>query len=556
MIKVDNVSMKFRMANDRVSSLKEFLVKKIAGKLEYKEFVALEGVSFSIEKGEVVGIIGNNGAGKSTLLKIISGILHPTAGKLEAKGSIAPMLELGAGFDVDLTAKENVYLNGAVLGYSKEYLTERYDEIVDFSELHDFMDTPIRNFSSGMIMRLAFSIATLVNPDILIVDEILSVGDAQFQKKSAKRMRELMSGGTTVILVSHSIEQIREMCTKVVWLEHGVVQMVGNTRDVCSAYMKSTREGPLLDNQKNISDREKNERFEWKNTLYTPTTIEKIGHEYFIVDCWHHRVIYNDNLTDPIKDWNTMSDNIGDPHSIASDGSVYLVEDTENNEVKVFRRDGDNFRITQIIERIGQRPNRIVYDDENKLFYGISAMSQHIFVLKNNGQEVIMEKVIRLGYLVDNSYIRAIQLIDGELYFVSGAGKIIVANYNNASFDLIREYEVPFELSGMNDITKCGSYYYLSVYQDGAGVIAPKLVRVQNLNDLASSNYDDIFDSLSIKGVPYNFSHFDGRIFLTEIDSYSEIISFRVVDDEILDIQVQYDAGAPGESSLDRRHGK
>jgi ABC-type polysaccharide/polyol phosphate transport system ATPase subunit len=556
LIKVDNVSMKFRMANDRVTSLKEFIVKKIAGKLEYKEFVALKDISFSIEKGEVVGIIGNNGAGKSTLLKIISGILYPTTGKLEVNGSIAPMLELGAGFDVDLTAKENVFLNGAVLGYSKQYLTERYDEIVEFSELHEFMDTPIRNFSTGMIMRLAFSIATLVDPDILIVDEILSVGDAQFQKKSSKRMRELMSGGTTVIMVSHSIEQIREMCTKVVWLDHGVVQMVGNTRDVCSAYMKFTRQEPLLDDQKGNINRDNNLIFEWKNTLYTPTTIEKIGREYFIVDCWHHRVIYNDNLTDPIKDWNTVSDNLGDPHSIASDGTVYLIEDTENNEVKVFRRDGDNFRLTQVIERIGQRPNRIVYDEENKLFYGISAMSQHVFVLKNSGQEVITEKVIRLGYLQDNSYIRAIRLIDGELYFVSGPGKIIVANYSNSSFNMIREYEVPFELRGMNDITKIGSYYYLSVYQDGSDKIAPRLVRVQDLNDLASSNYEDIHDSLQVKGVPYNFSHFDGRTFLTEIDSYSEIKSFLIVDDNICDIQVHYDAGEAEESSLQRRSGK
>lgn len=227
MIKVNNVSMKFRMANDRISSLKEFVVKKIAGKLEYNDFIALENVSFSIEKGEVVGIIGSNGAGKSTLLKIISGILTPTSGSVQVEGTIAPMLELGAGFDMDLTASENVFLNGAVLGYSKQYLIERYDEIVNFSELQDFMDTPIRNFSSGMIMRLAFSIATLVNPDILIVDEILSVGDVNFQKKSAKRMRELMSGGTTVILVSHSIDQIRSMCSKVVWLDHGNVQMVG-----------------------------------------------------------------------------------------------------------------------------------------------------------------------------------------------------------------------------------------------------------------------------------------------------------------------------------------
>ena len=185
MIELNNVSMKFRMANDRIMSLKEFIVKKLTGELKYKEFVALNDVSFSIKKGEVVGIIGGNGAGKSTLLKIISGILTPTVGTSKVNGTIAPLLELGAGFDIDLTARENVYLNGAVLGYSKQYLTDKYNEIVEFSELEQFMDVPIRNFSSGMTMRLAFSIATLVKPDVLIVDEILSVGDTNFQQKSA-----------------------------------------------------------------------------------------------------------------------------------------------------------------------------------------------------------------------------------------------------------------------------------------------------------------------------------------------------------------------------------
>ncbi|EHB54616.1 ABC transporter ATP-binding protein [Paenibacillus sp. FSL W8-0919] len=554
MIKVNNVSMKFRMANDRISSLKEFVVKKIAGKLEYNDFIALENVSFSIEKGEVVGIIGSNGAGKSTLLKIISGILTPTSGSVQVEGTIAPMLELGAGFDMDLTASENVFLNGAVLGYSKQYLIERYDEIVNFSELQDFMDTPIRNFSSGMIMRLAFSIATLVNPDILIVDEILSVGDVNFQKKSAKRMRELMSGGTTVILVSHSIDQIRSMCSKVVWLDHGNVQMVGETHDVCNSYLKFTRQEILHEDKSSIligSDNVKS--MKWKEKLFSPTLIEKMGEEYFIVDCWHHRVIYNHNLQDPIGCWKSLSDNLGDPHTISSDGSLFLIEDTLGDEVRVFRRNDDEFIPTQIIERIGQRPNRIIYDVEKERFYGISAMSQHIFVLKKEGLDIVTEKVIRLGYLLDNSYIRSIRIIDGELYFVSGPGKIIVANYMNSSFDFIRAYEVPFELRGMNDIIKVGSYFYITVYQNGRGDIAPKIVRIKNLKDLANCEYEDIGDDLGIKGVPYSFSFFDGRVFLTEIDSYSRIISFQLIKDKITDIQVHYDSGEPDEVSIQRR---
>lgn len=235
-IKIDNISMRFSLANDKILSLKEYVIAMITGKLKYEEFWALKNVSFEIYKGEVIGIIGHNGAGKSTLLKIISGILQPTNGTVIKTGNIVPMLELGSGFDYDLSGRENIFLNGAILGYSKEFLNEKYDEIVAFSELGRFIDVPIRNYSSGMMMRLAFSIATVVNPDILIVDEILAVGDADFQEKSRKRMLELMGGGTTVLFVSHDIKQIRDMCNRVVWLEHGEIKMVGETERICNLY--------------------------------------------------------------------------------------------------------------------------------------------------------------------------------------------------------------------------------------------------------------------------------------------------------------------------------
>ena len=238
MIHAENISMCYRMTYDRVKSIKEYLVQLVQRKIKYEEFWALKDVSFDIEKGEVVGIIGNNGAGKSTLLKVISGILKPTSGTVEVHGNIVPMLELGSGFDHDLTGRENVFLNGAILGYSEQFLKEKCDEIVEFSELGKFIDVPLRNYSSGMLMRLAFSIATVVRPEILIVDEILAVGDASFQEKSKARMLELMSGGTTVLFVSHSIEQIREMCSKVIWLEHGKVKSIGKTRVVCDEYAK------------------------------------------------------------------------------------------------------------------------------------------------------------------------------------------------------------------------------------------------------------------------------------------------------------------------------
>mgnify|MGYP005794406357 FL=1 len=235
-IHAENISMRYLMTYDRIKSIKEYLVQMVQGKIKYEEFWALKNVSFDVQKGEVLGIIGHNGAGKSTLLKVISGILKPTGGILEVHGNVVPMLELGSGFDYDLTGRENIFLNGAILGYSEQYLKEKYDEIVMFSELGKFIDIPIRNYSSGMLMRLAFSVATVVKPEILIVDEILAVGDADFQEKSRARMLELMSGGATVLFVSHSLEQIREMCGRVLWLEHGEVKMIGNTDDVCDLY--------------------------------------------------------------------------------------------------------------------------------------------------------------------------------------------------------------------------------------------------------------------------------------------------------------------------------
>lgn len=237
-IEVNDVTMRFRMNSDKILSLKEFVTTALRGKLKYQEFTALERVSFKVRKGETLGLIGRNGAGKSTLLKVISGILKPTEGSVQCHGNVVPMLELGSGFDFDLTGKENIFLNGAILGYSEDFLKEKYQEIVDFSELGGFIEVPIRNYSSGMLARLAFSIATVVKPEILIVDEILSVGDSNFQEKSRERMLDLMGGGTTVLFVSHGLEQIRGMCSRVLWLEHGQVKMLGETKAVCDAYAK------------------------------------------------------------------------------------------------------------------------------------------------------------------------------------------------------------------------------------------------------------------------------------------------------------------------------
>lgn len=238
-IELNNITMKFNMSKEKIDNIKEYFVKLIKHQLMYTEFTALSDISLTVKKGEVVGIVGLNGSGKSTLLKIISGILKPTEGTVKISGSISPLIELGAGFDHDLTARENIFLNGYVLGYTKEQIKQKFDEIVEFSELQDFLDVPIKNFSSGMIARLGFSIATIVRPDILIVDEILSVGDFKFQEKCEKRISEMMSGGTTVIIVSHSIEQIERLCDRVLWLEKGKCRALGKTEEICKQYQQN-----------------------------------------------------------------------------------------------------------------------------------------------------------------------------------------------------------------------------------------------------------------------------------------------------------------------------
>lgn len=239
MIELENVTMKFNLGIEKNFSIKQAFVNFFNPKHKRKKkeyFCALNDISFSVKKGEVVGLIGSNGAGKSTLLKVVSGVMKPTKGKVVVHGAISPMIELGAGFDMELTARENIYLNGAILGYSKKFIDEKFNDIVEFSELRDFLDVPIKNFSSGMTAKLAFSIATVVDPEILIVDEILSVGDIKFQEKSKNKMLEMIKGGTTVLYVSHSLESIKQLCDKVIWIEHGEMIKMGEAKKICEEY--------------------------------------------------------------------------------------------------------------------------------------------------------------------------------------------------------------------------------------------------------------------------------------------------------------------------------
>ena len=240
MIILKNVSMKFNLGVEKDNSLKMIFINLFTPRKKKKKdyFWALKDIDFRINKGDVVGIIGANGAGKSTLLKVVSGVYKPTTGTVEVNGKISPMIELGAGFDGELTARENIYLNGAILGYSKDFLEEKFDEIVEFSELKDFLDVPVKNFSSGMVAKLAFSISTIVDPEVLIVDEILSVGDIKFQEKSKNKMMSMIEGGTTVLYVSHSIDSIKELCSKVIWLDHGKIVKMGDAKEICDEYYK------------------------------------------------------------------------------------------------------------------------------------------------------------------------------------------------------------------------------------------------------------------------------------------------------------------------------
>ena len=238
-IDVKNVTIRFNMASEKIDNLKEYFVKLVKRELLFQEFLAVKDASFQVHKGEAWGLVGSNGSGKSTLLKAICGVLKPYKGEIIRNGNISPLLELGAGFDPNLTARENIVLNGTILGHSMEYMRQHFDEIVEFAELENFLDAPIKNFSSGMRARLGFAVATVVDPDILIVDEVLAVGDYAFQQKCLKRMSEMLDGGTTLVFVSHSIDQVKKLCDHAVWINKGTIMQTGDVNTVCDAYMAS-----------------------------------------------------------------------------------------------------------------------------------------------------------------------------------------------------------------------------------------------------------------------------------------------------------------------------
>ncbi len=241
-VKVDDVSMKFNLSSEKIDSLKDYILKSLKREVSYDEFWALKHISFTVEKGERLGILGVNGAGKSTLLKVIAGVFKPTEGKVTRHGSLAPLLELGAGFDSQYTGRENIYLYGALLGYSRQFVDSKFDEIVEFAGLQKFIDVPVKNYSSGMKSRLGFSVATMVEPDILILDEVLSVGDSKFRRKSEKKILDMFDRGATVLFVSHSLSQVRRLCSKAMILEEGEMVAYGDIDTVSALYEKKIKE--------------------------------------------------------------------------------------------------------------------------------------------------------------------------------------------------------------------------------------------------------------------------------------------------------------------------
>ena len=306
-IKVENVTMEYKIVKEKIDTIKEFVIRTFKRNIKQpKMFTALKNISFEIQKGDRVGIIGFNGAGKSTLLKLLSGVYYPTEGTIKTKGKLAPLLELGAGFDNNYTGKANIFLNGAFLGFSETFLKEKYDEILEFSELGEAINYPVKNYSSGMRAKLGFSIATLVEPDILIIDEILSVGDLKFQKKSSEKLRSLINSGITVLMVSHSVSQIREICNKAIWIDKGEIMMMGDVNLVCDSYEKVAR-GSSINQFKNIIQADDNNR-KYKDKMDNSGIIRnlKLENNNLTLDT----LLFNDFAIEDYKNMNYLSYNI------------------------------------------------------------------------------------------------------------------------------------------------------------------------------------------------------------------------------------------------------
>lgn len=580
-IQVDHVSMCFNLAKEKVDNLKEMFIKKLHGNLSFDEFYAIKDASFKVKKGESFAIVGSNGSGKSTMLKIISGILKPTKGNVTVEGTIAPMIELGTGFDMDLTARENIFLNGSVLGHSREFMQEHFDEIVEFSELESFIDVPVKNFSSGMVARLGFAIMTIVKPDILIVDEILSVGDQYFKQKSEQRMRELMAGGTTIILVSHSMEQVQKICDRAIWLEKGNIRCSGDVDEVYGQYLgemyrKRKKESKTTGDKKNfqqariLMDEEtddslaihdsigkkgeivladlKEEVGDYRNRLYSPTHFTKLlcgdQYYYFIVDSFHHRVLYCEDMNRPIKDWNVLADDIATPIMAEGDGDVILVTESGYNRIRVYRYVCPGiFNYSQCIQGITGARN-VIYDNSMKRFLTVDTRGNNICEIKNDDGHVAIRRRFSID-AIKNDYIRAIRIVEDMLFVLSNTGKIYTLNHIDDSFEVLAQYDVHEIISDLYDITRDGLYYYLTSGQK-------RCIRFGSLEELEKGKYEDITSMLKVKGSPANMTVINHRIYITEMHESSQIISFLAKNNRIEEVNTIMDFGTPKKEDIIR----
>ncbi|WP_196603706.1 ABC transporter ATP-binding protein [Pectinatus haikarae] len=583
-IEVNNVSMCFNLAKEKVDNLKELFIKKLHGNLSFDKFYAINDLSFKIRKGESFAIVGSNGSGKSTILKIISGILKPTRGNVEVHGSIAPMIELGSGFDMDLTARENIFLNGAVLGYSHEFMQDHFNEIIEFSELGDFIDVPVKNFSSGMVARLGFAIMTIVKPDILIVDEILSVGDQYFKQKSERRMRELMAGGTTIVLVSHSMEQVCKICDKAIWLEKGILRCSGSVDEVYGHYLgelykkrqstsvrvgdkKTFRQAQILSEEEYLTQNKEvtscksknvkvtgdvmmadmtrgNDKYETR--LYSPTYITKVfcGGEfyYFIVDSLHHRVIFNRSIDEPIEKWKTIAADIATPVTVACDGDLIILNESGYGNLRVYKYIyKDIFNYSQCISGIIGARN-VIFDKTTKTFYELNMQGNILWMLKNDDGYVSVRKKFSID-TIKNLYIRSIRILDGVMWIVANNGIIFSLNYIDNTFELLERHDVSNVISDLNDIFQFDNYFYLT---SGDG----RCIRFRNMRELVVKNYENLTKALLIDGIPYRFEFFDNRIFLSIMHQSSKIISFKLKNDIIQDVEKIFDFGQANKADI------
>lgn len=537
----------------------------------------LQNLNFTVQPGETLGIIGPNGAGKSTLLKLLASVTQPDEGQITHVGSLAPLIELGAGFNPELTGRENIYLNATILGLSRTAIDQKFATILDFSELAPYIDLPLKKYSSGMYLRLAFSIALQTQPHVLLLDEILAVGDEKFQRRCFRALDQLKAQGTAIIFVSHAINTVRVFCDRVLYLNQGQQVCLGDPESTCDRYLNDLQNRNLSSFDTATHGSSPDQQVPYQERLFSPTFLTKIQNNYYLIDCWHHRVIFNSNLIDKITHWQLLTDQVRLPHSLATDEDIIVLDSTQTGQLFVFSLDHQLLQILDLPAH--NQPHRLRYDPERQLFYCLCANTQNFFVLKKNKRSRTL-KIISTQHLsfLKNYYCRSFTLDKKNphrLYFVAGSdlyssdsqeltyqpqnARICLAKFQNpelpqSTLQLQKSFSLPPHLANMNDLYQIDSLFYLTA--------TPKqIIRTADLSNLSSltqntsPNSADLYDQLSLQGTPYYLSEIDGRLYIPEINEHSRVTSCKIVDpnQQIADVKHQYDFGLPTTSSLQRK---